>query len=177
MIGGSDRCHPDADPIDGLDFMTSNCPFCTQINSIPQPIHELVWEFPHSIAILGRWQFYRGYCVLISREHAHEPIDLPTLSRDGMMSEVWWLSQAIALAFKPRKLNYELLGNQVEHPHWHLFPRQNSDVEHLKPAWVRIDREENNSALRQLLEGMASERASTIASIATILHDLGAPKA
>lgn len=157
--------------------MTTICPFCIQIKAIPSSTPDLVWEFPNSVAVLGRWQFYQGYCVLISREHAHEPIDLPALSRDGMMSEVWWLSKAIALAFKPRKLNYELLGNQVEHPHWHLFPRQISDNEHLKPAWVRIDREENNAALRSILEGKPSERASTIASIVTILQELGAPKA
>ena len=157
--------------------MTISCPFCMQINSNPQSVPDLVWEFPNSVAILGRWQFYQGYCVLISREHAHEPIDLPDSSRDGLMSEVWWLSKAIAQAFKPRKLNYELLGNQVEHPHWHIFPRQISDADHMKPVWVRIDREENVPALRSSLEGSVSARASTIACLASILSQIGAPKA
>lgn len=38
-------------------------------------------------------------------------------------------------AFKPRKLNYELLGNTDEHLHWHLFPRHVDDPDPKKPLW------------------------------------------
>ena len=157
--------------------MTQNCPFCVQSNSPDHAIKDLVWAFPHGIAVLGRWQFFRGYCVLFSRDHAHEPTDLPVDRRDGLMADMWWLSRAITEVTSPRKLNYELLGNQVEHPHWHLFPRFTSDPEHLKPAWIRIDREEGDPNLLPRLEGVATERAATIGSLRASLTLMGAPLA
>ena len=36
------------------------------------PHDEIVWQFPHSVAFLGAWQFYHGYCVLVSRGHTTE---------------------------------------------------------------------------------------------------------
>src|ERR1700694_4734407 len=41
--------------------------------------------------------------------------------------------------YHPHKLNYELLGNQVPHLHWHLFPRSKQDADHLKPVWLALD--------------------------------------
>ena len=45
------------------------------------------------------------------------------------------LARAIAAAFRPRKLNYELLGNTVPHLHWHLFPRYDDDPSPGRPTW------------------------------------------
>ena len=157
--------------------MPQNCPFCVQSSTSSHSVKDLVWAFPHGIAILGRWQFFRGYCVLFSREHAHEPTDLKAESRDGLMAEMWWLSRAIIEVTSPRKLNYELLGNQVEHPHWHLFPRFSADPEHLKPAWIRIDREEGDPVCLPRLEGDPAERPTTISLIRTALTRMGAPSA
>ena len=50
------------------------------------------------------------------------------------------LAQAIDLCFQPRKMNYEALGNQVAHLHWHLFPRRHDDPETLKAVWLAIER-------------------------------------
>lgn len=157
--------------------MSRNCPFCVQSNTPAHELKDFVWSFPHGIAILGRWQFFRGYCVLFSRAHAHEPTDLPPDLRDGLVADMWWLSRAIAEVTGPRKLNYELLGNQVEHPHWHVFPRFASDPEHLKPAWIRIDREEGDLELVPRLEGAPAERAATIHSLQASLTRMGAPSA
>lgn len=153
-----------------------DCPFCANSRT-PQATRDLVWTFPHSMAILGRWQFFRGYCVLFSRAHAHEPTDLPAKERDGLMSDMWWLARAIAQVTRARKINYELLGNQVEHPHWHLFPRLASDPEHLKPAWVRIDREEGDPKFLPALEGPSGDRPAAIAELQAALKGLGAPTA
>lgn len=157
--------------------MPQPCPFCVQANLPVHAVNDLVWAFPHGIAILGRWQFFRGYCVLFSRDHAHEPTDLKLECRDGLVSAMWWLARAITEVASPRKLNYELLGNQVEHPHWHLFPRFISDPEHLKPAWIRIDREEGDPGLLPGLEGDPAERPSTISRLQAALRGMGAPSA
>lgn len=33
------------------------------------------------------------------------------------------------------KINYELLGNQLPHIHWHLIPRLSQDPAPLEPVW------------------------------------------
>ena len=39
------------------------------------------------------------------------------------------VAEAVSNAFGAEKMNYELLGNEDTHLHWHLFPRANGDLE------------------------------------------------
>ena len=39
------------------------------------------------------------------------------------------MAEAVAKAFKPEKMNYELLGMGDAHLHWHLYPRVEGDIE------------------------------------------------
>ena len=52
-----------------------------------------------------------------------------------MMEEVTDVAQMLAQMFDAKKVNYELLGNQVPHIHWHLIPRLKGDPDPLKPVW------------------------------------------
>jgi diadenosine tetraphosphate (Ap4A) HIT family hydrolase len=52
-----------------------------------------------------------------------------------LMEEVNYVAQTLAQVFDAKKMNYELLGNQVPHIHWHLIPRMKSDPDPLKPVW------------------------------------------
>ncbi|MDH3599097.1 MAG: HIT family protein, partial [Candidatus Tectomicrobia bacterium] len=45
------------------------------------------------------------------------------------------VATALATAFKPRKMNYELLGNTEAHLHWHLVPRYDWDSNPQRPIW------------------------------------------
>jgi diadenosine tetraphosphate (Ap4A) HIT family hydrolase len=92
--------------------------------------------------VLGPWQYYTGYCILIAKKHATELSQLEPIDRSAFLAEMAALAQALELAFSPRKLNYELLGNQVPHLHWHLFPRYESDPEKLQAVWLAIHRAE-----------------------------------
>jgi diadenosine tetraphosphate (Ap4A) HIT family hydrolase len=51
------------------------------------------------------------------------------------------VAEAIAAAVRPWKMNYECLGNQEAHVHWHLFPRYESDELRRAPVWVRPESE------------------------------------
>src|SRR5262245_21569765 len=116
--------------------MAPDCPFCRKLDALNElPPGDLVWEFPHSVAVLGPWQFYHGYCILIARRHATELFHLDEAERHAYLEEMTLLARAIADAFGPHKLNYELLGNQVPHLHWHLFPRYQHDPHVLRPVW------------------------------------------
>jgi diadenosine tetraphosphate (Ap4A) HIT family hydrolase len=129
-----------------------DCPFCTKLadpNGWPED--DIVWRFPHSVAVLGPWQFFTGYCVLISRDHASELSQLGD-KRAAFLNEMSLLAEAIEACFQPHKLNYELLGNMVPHLHWHLFPRSASDADRLRPVWFALDKAETDLAEKKRLE-------------------------
>jgi diadenosine tetraphosphate (Ap4A) HIT family hydrolase len=80
------------------------------------------------------------------------------------------LAGSIARCFRPHKLNYELLGNQVPHLHWHLFPRYRDDPEHLHPVWLALHRAEKDAALRQRLQTGPTDRTATAELLRHELH-------
>jgi diadenosine tetraphosphate (Ap4A) HIT family hydrolase len=143
-------------------MIPADCPFCLKLACLDSlSSAELIWQFPHSIALLGPWQYYQGYCILVARRHATELNQLPDNERIAYFNEMCLLAKAIEAAFQPRKLNYELLGNQVPHLHWHLFPRYDHDAEALKPVWLALERAERDEAERERLQRGPSKGAET----------------
>jgi diadenosine tetraphosphate (Ap4A) HIT family hydrolase len=138
---------------------------------------DVVWQFPGSVAFLGPWQYYTGYCVLVSRTHATELHQLELPARTAFLGEMVTLSQAIADAFTPRKMNCESLGNQVPHLHWHLFPRSADDPDTLTPVWLALDRAERDEAEKRRLQTGSLSRPETIARLQRALAHLQAPTA
>ena len=63
--------------------MTSlDCPFCRKLSNLDEvPADEMVWQFPHSVALLGTSQYYLGYCLLVARRHATELSQLSDAER------------------------------------------------------------------------------------------------
>ncbi|WP_171469601.1 HIT family protein [Frigoriglobus tundricola] len=129
-----------------------NCPMCgtvADLHAADRP--DLVWRFPHSVAFVGPWQFYTGYCLLASRAHATELSQLGP-NRAAFLNELALLAEAIEACFRPQKLNYELLGNLVPHLHWHVFPRSADDPERLQPVWIALERAKTDPAEKRRLE-------------------------
>src|ERR1700745_1659533 len=94
----------------------ADCPFCRKLSELDSlSTHELIWQFSNSVVLLGPWQYYQGYCIVVARTHATELIYLPEHERVAYFNEMCLVARAIEQAFHPRKLNYELLGNQVPH--------------------------------------------------------------
>ena len=153
----------------------STCTFCWKLaGENVRRGEELVWTFPHSVVLLGYWQFYHGYCVVVSRTHARELADLPDDERRAYLDEMCLVARAISQAFSPHKLNYELLGNQVPHLHWHLFARSADDPARLAPVWLSLDAAERDEALKVRLQTGPQTRAITIAVLRHALTSLGA---
>jgi diadenosine tetraphosphate (Ap4A) HIT family hydrolase len=154
------------------------CPFCCKITALRElSSDELVWQFPHSVALLGPWQFYHGYCLLVSRTHATELSQLNDTVRPAYLAEMCLLARAIEDGFHPHKLNYELLGNQVPHLHWHLFPRYSHDPEALKPVWLALDQADWDEGRRRRLQHGPLDRGTTAARVRQRLQELSAPSA
>ena len=94
-----------------------------------------VRDLPASIAVLAPDQYYKGYTMVVSRTHAVELYELPERQSTQYYQDMVAVARAIAAAFKPRKMNYEALGNTVGHLHWHLFPRYEWDPHPKRPIW------------------------------------------
>jgi diadenosine tetraphosphate (Ap4A) HIT family hydrolase len=140
----------------------SECPFCLKLTSLAELSEsEVVWQFPYSVALLGPWQFYQGYCILVARRHISELFHLTEEERQGYLDEMCTLAKTIAECFQPQKMNYELLGNQVPHLHWHLFPRYPNDPNAVQPVWLTLDRAEKDPAERQRLQTGPTDRQAT----------------
>lgn len=149
------------------------CPFCARLSQLEQlPPDELLWQFPASVALLGPWQHYQGYCVLVLRHHESELFHLPDEERQRYFEEMCLLARAVADCFQPLKLNYELLGNQVPHLHWHLFPRFADDPDRLQPVWLALQRAETDAAERQRLQTGTRSRADIAAKLRQRLQEL-----
>jgi len=152
------------------------CPLCDKLSKLDElPADQLVWQFPHSIAVLGPWQYYTGYCVLIARQHTTEIHLLPPDVRSAFLNEMVVLSQAIATTFQPRKMNCESLGNQVPHLHWHLFPRSVDDPDTLKPVWLALDRADHDQGEKLRLQTAPVPRPKIAERLRDALTQLHAP--
>src|SRR2546426_810888 len=103
----------------------------------PEHVLRKIQDLPASIAILAPDQYYRGYTLVVSKTHATELYHLDEHESTQYFRDMLRVAAAVAAAFRPRKMNYEVLGNTVAHLHWHLFPRYDEDPNPKRPTWER----------------------------------------
>jgi diadenosine tetraphosphate (Ap4A) HIT family hydrolase len=96
----------------------------------------LISETSTGWAVLGDSQFFRGYSLLLCKTPHTELDELAPDVRWKYLQEMSLLAEAVRRVVQPHKLNYECLGNQVHHLHWHIFPRQADEEHFLKPVWT-----------------------------------------
>ena len=95
----------------------SDCLFCRKLSDLDAlPAEEVVWRFPHGVALLGTWQYYHGYCLLIARRHATELSGLGAEERREYLVEMCLLARAIEEAFRPRKIELRTAGQSGPAP-------------------------------------------------------------
>jgi diadenosine tetraphosphate (Ap4A) HIT family hydrolase len=115
-----------------------SCGICSMIERLrADAFPDYVAELPRSWVILGDAQFYRGYCLLLAKRHVTELHLMPRGEAHELLDELLAVGRAITLVTHPAKLNYECLGNQEPHVHWHVFPRYAADDLRLQPVWMR----------------------------------------
>ena len=138
------------------------CGICGIIDRIRSgTFTDLIAELPRSWLILGDAQFYRGYSVLLAKRHVTEMHLMPRGEAHELIDELMAVGKTLERVVKPLKLNYECLGNQEPHVHWHVFPRYVEDVMRLTPVWLRPDDERKVSLedldRRELIGAMRTE--------------------
>src|SRR3989442_1389397 len=113
-------------------------------------------ELGLTVVYLGDDQFFPGWTVLILKRHATELFDLTREERSQLIEEVTEVSRTLAVVFDAVKINYELLGNQLPHIHWHLIPRLDDDPAPRDAVWTIRHK------LKRLTSDVRHERISLI---------------
>ena len=106
------------------------CLVCDRIQMIRE--HRNPWfvkELETGYVVMGDNQHFRGYTLFLCKEHKTELFHLSPATKLKFLEEMSLVAEAVAKAFGPEKMNYELLGNGDTHLHWHLFPRVSGDLE------------------------------------------------
>ncbi len=80
-------------------------------------------------------QFFPGWTVVVFQRHATELFHLAPTERFQLIEEVTRVAHALTETYAAKKINYELLGNQLPHIHWHVIPRLADDPAPLEPVW------------------------------------------
>jgi diadenosine tetraphosphate (Ap4A) HIT family hydrolase len=109
------------------------CVFCS--GERPAADHRIA-ELGVTTVYLHDDQFFPGWVVLILKRHATELFQLERGERARMLDEVSRVAGVIHEVYAPRKINYELLGNQVPHIHWHVIPRRADDPAPHAAVWT-----------------------------------------
>lgn len=117
----------------------ANCEICRRINECWTGRHAgLIAELDTGFAVLGDSQQFRGYSLLLCKRPATELAELAPDTCVRYLREMGQLAEAVQRVVRPHKLNYECLGNQVHHLHFHIFPRQLSDPQPTMPVWGQM---------------------------------------
>ena len=115
--------------------MSGGCEICERIARFTPENPYLIAELSTGYAVLADNQHYPGYTIFLAKQCVPELHDLAPDVRSRFLQEMAQVAEAVFRAFKPRKLNCELLGNAVSHLHWHLFPRYADDPNPSWPVW------------------------------------------
>lgn len=119
------------------------CPLC-ETSRRALTSHDLyhVATLEQCVVVLGENQACPGWCVLILKDHV-EHMDLLGLQRQQeVFAEVASVAAAVRRVFPaggagggPVRINYECLGNQAPHIHWHVIPRHATDPDPRNAVW------------------------------------------
>jgi diadenosine tetraphosphate (Ap4A) HIT family hydrolase len=114
------------------------CLACDRIALIPAHRNpDFVAELQESYVTLADEQAYRGYCILLLKDHQEHLADLPVERQVRLYEDVARVAAALRRELAPRRINYACLGNLLTHVHWHVTPRYPDDPEPQHPIWVR----------------------------------------
>ncbi len=117
--------------------MGNNCLICERIQLIKKNANPyFIKELSTGYVVLADNQFYKGLTLFLSKVHKRELCELDKKFRDVFLTEMADVAESVFKAFKPQKINYELLGNKDCHLHWWIIPRYFNDPNPTKPIWA-----------------------------------------
>lgn len=119
-----------------VSLSQNKCFVCGRIHLIEENKNRyFVKEMKTGYVVLCDFQYFYGYTLFLSKSHVTELHELGN-NQKLFLEEMAIVAEAVIKAFKPKKLNYELLGNSDSHVHWHLIPRYGNDLRPETAIWA-----------------------------------------
>lgn len=147
----------------------TTCPLCLVCDRCERGEHPLlVGALRHAFVVLGDNQGCPGWCVLVLRRHVEHLDELSLDAQRELFGEAALAARAVRRVFAgagagggPVRINYECLGNQVGHVHWHIIPRHADDPTPREAVWgwpaARLRGEMSEGERRALAQRLALE--------------------
>src|SRR5262249_9309664 len=105
-----------------------SCSACDRIARITEGTNpDFVPPLAEPHVTLAAEQVYRGYCILLLKDHHEHLADLPRDRQARLWEDVALVAAVLRRELAPRRINYACLGNLVTHVHWHVIPRHADD--------------------------------------------------
>lgn len=134
----------------------TDCVMCARVAG-EGPLY--IADLPTSRVYFNEDQFFPGWVFVVLKRHAIELYELEASERAAQIEDVSRVARALARVYQPVKMNYELLGNQVPHIHWHIVPRLSGDPEPRWPVW-RVSHEPRPLPVDEVARRIAQIRAA-----------------
>ena len=146
--------------------MVKNCLICERIRLIQAGKNPyFVVELETGYVVLCDYQLFKGYTLFLAKQHKRELRELNVKRRMEFLREMSLVAEAVFRAFKPAKLNYELLGNSEPHLHWHIIPRYRDDLRTQLPIWSIDSTIRNSDTNKPTKKQMANLKIKLLKSI------------
>ena len=137
----------------------AGCPLCARLGALAAGTDpDFIAALEHGYLVLGESTAWPGWCVLVLKEHAEHMDTLAHERAAGVMAEAVLVGAALRKAGLATRVNYECLGNVVNHVHWHVIPRRSDEPEPRATVWTR-------PALERERSGSVGERAELVRRI------------
>jgi diadenosine tetraphosphate (Ap4A) HIT family hydrolase len=112
------------------------CFVCDRISQIKSGRNKhFVAELETGYVVMADHQFFRGYTLFICKKCVPSLYSLDFDFADLYLKEMRKVATHMWVAFSPKTINIELLGNKYPHLHWHLIPRYKEDPLPESPIW------------------------------------------
>lgn len=105
-----------------------DCAYCAKGELVAKFAIEIC-ELPASTVYLFKEQSHYGRCVVASKYHVSEMIELSKEDREAFIADVTTVANAIHAVCHPDKLNYGMYGDTGHHLHMHLCPKYKDGFE------------------------------------------------
>lgn len=98
----------------------------------------VITRMPSGWAVMGEAQFLPGYCLLLPDPVVSNINDLDEAGRSRFLLDMARLGDAVISVCRPRRVNYEMLGNLEPALHAHVIPRYEHERTDLrtKAIWL-----------------------------------------
>jgi len=89
----------------------------------------LIARMPSGFLVMGDYQFFRGYCLLLAYPMVEKLNDLRDEDRAQFLADMARAGDAVLAATGCRRINYSIYGNLDPFLHAHIWPRYDDEDE------------------------------------------------